>query len=237
MYRVRDEKVWWEEDGVEKELGGVETPLVDIHQDLAPHAEVQRVLLPVGDYILVGPENHLIVVEEKRLPDLVTSWRARRLQRQLRRMLMANDGGVNVLGLRSATMLSLVDAYKYRQVPEISLDLLKWQSLGGLVGFLPFSPDGTLATLRDWRAVLRPGSHLFSILAGDDRNKPRESMSRVAKGLRALVPGVGYEVGRRWAEASGENLLTALQMTDEQLKEAGLNVRVRRALAQMLGDE
>lgn len=213
---------------------------VDVHQDLAHHPDVLTRRLEVADYSFVTFESVQTLVEEKRLGDLLSSFSSRRLQRQLRKMMQTNPEGINILGLRASGSVSLLQGTLWLDVPpELALDLLKWQGLGGLIGFLPHNKGRVLETLQQWQAVLQPGRHLFSILAGDDRGRreqkeaKRQDMKPVAQALRRLFKGVGYELGVRWAEAAGQDLLKALTMPDESLTASGVHrgiIKKRREL-------
>lgn len=199
---------------------------------MVEEATVHRVHLERGDYVTSTNAGHIMLVEEKRLPDLVGSWRSRRLQRQLRHLLASNPDGLNVLALRAPNYLGET----LQENQDIVAELLKWQTLGGLLGMLPESSSLVFQELRRWRAVLQPGQGLFSILAGDDRPKraSREPMTPCGAALRAVLQGVGYKTGKSWAAAAGENLLRALSMSEEELSRAGVNKTTRARLAKLL---
>ena len=177
--------------------------------------------LKTGDYVFAA-KDHVVVVEEKRVADLLTSWKDRRLQRQLRRIKQANPEGINILALRASGSVPSLNEILWLDVPtELSLDLLKWQALGGLVGFLPYYPQGVLDTLKTWRAILRPGQHLYSVLAGTETERMPEKMTEVGYALRRLFKGVGPKLGAAWAEAAEQDLTKALLMPDNEVKKLG----------------
>ena len=177
--------------------------------------------LRVGDYVFAKKE-HVVVVEEKRVADLLTSWKDRRLQRQLRRIKQANPGGINILALRASGSVPSLNELLWLDIPaEITLDLLKWQALGGLVGFLPYYPQGVLDTLKTWRAILKPGQHLYSILAGTETERMPEKMTEVGYALRKLFKNVGPKLGAAWAIAAEQDLTKALRMPDNEVKKLG----------------
>lgn len=216
----------------DKTVGYTDHILVDVFQkDVVKvgDPETMRVSLPVGDYLFLTPEKRLVVVEEKRLGDLVSSYSSRRLQRQLRRVRLANPDGVSVVALRaSGERPALEETMWAAMPPELMVDLVKWQLLGGLVGFLPHDPHEALGVLRTWQAILHPGVHLFSIVAGSDLEPKRERLTEVAYALRKLFVGVGPKTGAAWAAAAHEHLLEALTMPDEALKPLGVRPAVVR---------
>mgnify|MGYP001601772254 CR=1 FL=1 len=177
--------------------------------------------LKVGDYVF-ATKDHVVVVEEKRIPDLLTSWGGRRLQRQLRRIKQANPDGINILALRASGSVPSLNELLWLDIPpELTLDLLKWQALGGLLGFVPYYPKGVLETLQTWRAILKPGQHLYSVLAGTEVERMPEKMTPTGYALRRLFKGVGPKLGAAWAAAGQESLVQALAMPDRVLKDLG----------------
>ena len=241
-YSIVDGAVVWEG----KPLGPAAHILVDSKQaDVRAIVERGRsqvpatvVTLPVGDYVFVSPSGLLCIVEEKRRGDLATSYRARRLQRQLRNMREHGDA-VLVLGLRAGSTDSMSGLYDWRDA-EVGVDIMKWQVLGGLVGVLPEDPAATLRTLRDWQGALQPGRHLLSVLAGDDKARRAEhetkGLTPTARALSRLIKGVGPTTAAAWAVVGKEDLLKCLRLTDKQLTKAGLNKTVRAHLKELLDD-
>lgn len=195
----------------------------------------EKVTLEAGDYIYHNGI-HLLLVEEKKLPDLYDSWKSRRLQRQLRHLLEANPDGINILALRGSARHALQEIFWQGDVPELALDLLKWQVHGGLIGFLPARPSAIVNTIKAWGSVLKPGRGLLSILAGDDRTRQhfREPMTPVASALRRLLPGVGPKRAPLMAEACGESLITFFAADDDTLKRWGVTPAVLRKLREVV---
>lgn len=208
---------------------------VDAHQDwaqLAKQAGCVVKQLKCGDYSFSTLDGLPVLVEEKKLRDLISSWSARRLQRQLRKMLQANPEGANVLALRASGAAPSLAETLWTEIPqELCLDLLRWQLLGGIIAFLPYSPQAVLEALTDYRACLRPGRALLSVLAGDDRDKEKQAtLSNTAYALIKMCKGVGRVTAASWAELSQQHLSIAINMTDEQLKQAGVRKGVREWL-------
>ena len=216
-YYVEQDSIWW--DG--KELAPVSSILVDVNQQsLKPYIEatkpddIKLARLPVGDYVFVGATGAIVVVEEKRLRDLVESWKARRLQRQLRHVAMAGD--VAILALRGfgSNMFELWEADDF--LDEVWMDVLRWDLALGNVGFLPADDGAVLASLRQWRAICQDGPHFFRAVSGDDRHRKLKPLSPTANALMRSVDHVGREMAPRIAAHFGEDFLRALSASDEE---------------------
>ena len=231
MYTVEEGQICYNN----KPLAPANKVIIDVHQDLAAVADKKIVVqrLPEGDYCMVGVGGHIILLEEKKQADLDTSWRSRRLQRQLRKMLEVNPDGINGLALRLHfnDMMGEQGGTYLLQWNELLLDLAKLQLLSIPIVFLP--GHGVVDHLTQLCAVMQPGRHLLSPLAGDDRGKVREKMEPVALALRMALKGVGYKLANVWAEASGQNLPRALSMTEEEMKEIKLPANVRRKVEEL----
>ena len=205
----------------------------------------EKVTLEAGDYIYHNGI-HLLLVEEKKLPDLYDSWRSRRLQRQLRHLLEANPDGINILALRGSARHALQEIFWQGDVPELALDLLKWQVHGGLIGFLPARAGSVVATIKEWGSVLKPGRGIWDIVRGDDRTlAKRKRIGREEKdedrpttpveaALQRLLPGVGRVRSRVLGEACGQNLLAFYAADDETLKRWGVTPSVLRKLREVV---
>ena len=239
MYRLEDGNIYNDD----RLLGTTKEILVDTRQsevdrqmEVVPPARLQT--LPFGDYLFVTPSQHIVTLEEKRQDDLDTSWRARRVQRQLREAHAANPEGINGLALRLNNPLAWLGAEDggtyYIRSNELLLDLAKLQLLGIPVVFLP--GHKIVPHLEALRAIMQPGRHLLSPLAGEDNRKPREKLKGVAAAIRGGLPGVGAAIATRWAEASGQNLGRAFTMTEDELKQAGVPANVRRTLGGLRGE-
>jgi hypothetical protein len=215
-----------------KPLAPANKVIIDVHQDLAAVADKKIVVqrLPEGDYCMVGVGGHIILLEEKKQADLDTSWRSRRLQRQLRKMQEVNPDGINGLALRLHSTGGQGGVY-LMQWNELLLDLAKLQLLSIPIVFLP--GHGVVEHLTQLCAVMQPGRHLLSPLAGDDRGKVREKMEPVALALRMALKGVGYKLANVWAEAADQSLPRALSMTEEEMKEIKLPANVRRRVEEL----
>ncbi|HHT9130865.1 MAG TPA: hypothetical protein ACFYED_00055 [Candidatus Tripitaka californicus] len=213
---------------------------IDAHQDCAPYMRAAGAAirqLKYGDYSFNTLDALPVLVEEKKLHDLITSWRARRLQRQLRKLLQENPAGANVLALRAAGAVPTLAETLWTEIPtELYLDLLRWQLLGGVVAFMPYAPQAVLETLTDWRACMRPGRALLSILAGDDRpqRQQQEQLTDTAYALMKLCKGVGRATAASWAQAANQSLNTAINMDEQLLKQAGVRKGAREWLQSVL---
>jgi hypothetical protein len=229
MYSVRDGRIYSDN----KEIGHVGEILVDTRQsevdrdtEIVSPARLQT--LPYGDYLFVTPTGQIVVLEEKKQGDLDTSWRQRRLQRQLRLALEHNEEGITGLALRLHGPLAIFAEQAgtfYFQWDELLIDLAKLQALGIPVVFLP--SRRVISHLVKLRAALQPGIALLSALAGDDRGRVREKMKPAEMALRQAVDGVGKTLAVKWAEAADQDLVVALSMTDKEMKAVGLPINVR----------
>ena len=198
--------------------------VVDTAQTDSYPPDVKRLRLKTGDWLLYNGET-LLLVEEKRLSDLKRSWKARRLQRQLRWMLQANPSGLNILGLRGSGPSTLQETFWDYLPQELALDLLKWQALGGLVGYLPHSPRFLPKVIREWSASLKPGVPLLSILAGRDLDKRPKASSPFEQALMRLFDGVGRVTAEKIA-ARVPSLAAMLNISDEELRAAKIPAKV-----------
>lgn len=231
-YTVKEGQVWWEG----KAIGKADNILIDCHQyraDLLKSVYTEIVELPVADYVLVTRAGWVVGVEEKKEPDLYSSWYSHRLQRQLRHLLQACD--VAVLGIVPVTLFGLSAEDEARIVKE----LMAWQLMGGLVVRLPTHPHNTVKWLREWRSWLQPGRHLLSILAGDDRQRKREkgrhSLSPCAKALSRLLVGCGPVLSEKIAAYFNYDLVTALSASMEEWAKAGGHKGILKELANVRG--
>lgn len=218
--------------------------LVDSHQDLAQvvkagwreHQFVVKAL-PVGDYVFVA-QRKVVVVEEKRPADLATSIRSRRLQRQLRQIMLA--GEVSALGLRLEREWG--DRQRvYGLEDEVGYEIVKWEMLGGLVLFLPPSPEQVGDALLTLQAILKPGSHQLSILAGTDGGRETSpSFPPWARALRKVVKGVGPKTLGALVERYGREsqpLIAALAAPDEEWQALGINKGVIKERRRVVENE
>lgn len=178
-------------------------------------------MLPWGDFVFVTPTGKVCALEMKRPSDLVGSYFKRRLQRQLRREKLSAD--IPALGLRETGGRAFMALYE--DMPDdLRVDLAKWQVLGGLVIPLPEDAASIVRTITDLRAVLQPGDHLYTIVAGTDeeRRKPKVQMDNTAKALYAMSicgPKTAIQVSAYFKGS----LVKALSATDAEWKAAGAN--------------
>ena len=192
----------------------------DMRHDLPPGVVVTR--LPVGDYVFVTPASsaapcgQVVVVEEKKLDDLYSSWTARRLQRQLREVRAAGD--VAVLALRGTQGL---DTY----LDWLNIELVKWQAIGGLVVSLPPEQSGVFAMLSKLREVLPPGAHLYTVVAGEDRRVSRKAKTPVGRALATLLTGVGPVLGDKLSSEGDHDIVRALKLEPATLRRLGVRTR------------
>jgi hypothetical protein len=210
-------------------LGPADAIYIDTSQpdfyDGVPDGCIRKKLI-VGDYVLVTALGQVVGVEEKRPGDYASSWSSRRLHKQLRRILQACDIGVLALRLPEIVWYQPEDEMLQRHSGnDQGLDLLKWQTQGGLVGILPYGVEDVLVALRRWRAALTPGQHLFSAISGTDKRRP-VAESPNAQAFMRLFDYCGPTVGNKLASFFG-TVGNALKSPDEEWKSAGASSRIR----------
>lgn len=186
----------------------------DLHVAAGKAEGFTVIRLPVGDYVFMTHSGKIVAVEEKKYGDLISSYARRRLQRQLRQCLTGAD--IAILAMRAEN--DLLVAYP---MDELMVDLIKWQVLGGYIGYLPASAHAVLQELASWRTILQPSRATLSVIAGSDVQKPKTPGTPVSAAIQRLITGVGPVTGSKLAEAFGQNLLNMLSATDAALTKAG----------------
>ena len=237
MYEVKKDELWSEG----KSLGTTDTLYVDSRQDIVGYLKQGRrekisiARLPEGDYIMVTPSGLTVGIEEKKSPDLAGSLRSRRLQRQLRRLEKAVD--IPLLGLRFMGWGG-EDAFtpEWWQHGSLNMpvELLKWSLRGGIV-LLPSDEDFLIRTLRRVRNILQPGRHLFTIVAGTDQKVT--GSSGFNRAVQRMIDGVGPSTASKVENYYNRNLRALLYDNEEGWAKAGLNVRQRTNLEELLNED
>lgn len=241
-YVVHDKIIYMAEDGQETELGPSSEIYMDGRQDTAPYGKVTDGFtvksLPIGDYVFTTQDDRLVVVvEEKKLHDFTSSYRSRRLQRQLRQGWFGAD--IAVLALRvdmeEHVWHGLHEEITSEMLDEegIALDLVKWQEIGGRIITLPMHPGAVLPRLRALRAVLKSGRHQLSILAGTDQPRRRQASTPVGQALQATFKGLGPTVADRLAARGG--LGRVLELSDDDWRNEGANKTVLEKRRELMG--
>ena len=236
MYEVKKDELWLGE----RKLGTSDTLYVDSRQDIVGYLKQGRrekisiARLPEGDYVMVTPSGLTVGIEEKKAADLAGSLRSRRLQRQLRRLEKAVD--IPLLGLRFMGW-SGEDAFEPEWWQHGSLnmpvELLKWSLRGGIV-LLPSDEDFLIRTLRRVRNILQPGRHLFSIVAGTDQKVT--GSSGFNRAVQRMIEGVGPSTADKVEDYYNKNIRALLFDNEEGWAKAGLNVRQRTNLEELLNE-
>ena len=166
--------------------------------------------LSVGDYIFVTPSGMTVGIESKTGGDFQTSKDKQRLQRQSRDLIAAVD--VAMWGL-------LLLPGEEWSTPCLT-DMVKWQAMGGSIQILPWDVYQTAQVLVELRTIMQPGTHLRSILRGDDWKRPEEiEMSPCATALRRIFEGVGVRIAMLLDNKYGGDIIKALSAPDEEWKE------------------
>ena len=166
--------------------------------------------LSVGDYIFVTPSGMTVGIESKTGGDFQTSKDKQRLQRQSRDLIASVD--VAMWGL-------LLLPGEEWSTPCLT-DMVKWQAMGGSIQILPWDVYQTAQVLVELRTIMQPGTHLRSILRGDDWKRPEEiEMSPCATALRRIFEGVGVRIAMLLDNKYGGDIIKALSAPDEEWKE------------------
>ena len=166
--------------------------------------------LSVGDYIFVTPSGMTVGIESKTGGDFQTSKDKQRLQRQSRDLIASGD--VAMWGL-------LLLPGEEWSTPCLT-DMAKWQAMGGSIQVLPWDVYQTAQVLIELRTIMQPGTHLRSILRGDDWKRPEEiEMSPCATALRRIFEGVGVRIAMLLDNKYGGDIIKALSAPDEEWKE------------------
>ena len=165
-----------------KSLGSKDEIYVDGRQDVAGYVKKSNrkgftvAKLTEGDYVFVTASGLTVGVEEKKAHDLCNSLRARRLQRQLRRLEGSVD--IPILGLRFTDKGRSKSQFSpdWWQLNNLNLivELLKWDLRGNTI-LIPSGETQVLSTLKRVKNILQPGQHLLSIIAGDDYKRVQDS--------------------------------------------------------------
>ena len=233
MYEAKNGELWLGE----KKLGTADTIFVDGRQDIAGYIKqrgrkkISVAQLPEGEYVMVTPSGLTVGIEEKKPSDLAGSLRTRRLQRQLRRLEKVVD--VPLLGLRFMARGGFTP--KWWQFGSLSMpvELLKWSLRGGIV-LLPHGEDNLIKTLRRVRNILQPGRHLFSIVAGSDQKVTGKTGFNRA--VQRMIEGVGPSTASKLEEHYDGDIKSLLFDNEEGWAEAGLNVRQKANLEELLDE-
>ena len=166
--------------------------------------------LSVGDYIFVTPSGMTVGIESKTGGDFQTSKDKQRLQRQSRDLIASVD--VAMWGL-------LLLPGEEWSTPCLT-DMVKWQAMGGSIQILPWDVYQTAQGLIELRTIMQPGTHLRSILRGDDWKRPEEiEMSPCATALRRMFSGVGVRIAMLLDNKYDGDIIKALSAPDEEWKE------------------
>ena len=227
-YYLKDSELWVED----QRLGNSDALFLDTrqtglvkwaeHSHYAGWPELVVCQLPYGDYVFVSKQG-VVAIEAKTIPDLMGSWERRRLQRQLRHLLTAAP--IAVLGIET-------QAIAYDIPTEMLLDLAKWDMGLGSITILPGTYGELIPFLVQLRAIIAPGAHLLTPIAGTDT--PRVRVTDCSTALERLFNGVGRKTSTAIADYYNQDLRSALSGTEEEwLKIPGVNrgtIKSRRRL-------
>ena len=223
-----------------KSLGSKDEIYVDGRQDVAGYVKKSNrkgftvAKLTEGDYVFVTASGLTVGVEEKKAHDLCNSLRARRLQRQLRRLEGSVD--IPILGLRFTDKGRSKSQFSpdWWQLNNLNLivELLKWDLRGNTI-LIPSGETQVLSTLKRVKNILQPGQHLLSIIAGDDYKRVQDS-SPFRKLVRRLIDGVGPTAAIKLEEHYEGSVKALLDDNEDGWKDAGLHIGQRKTLGELL---
>jgi hypothetical protein len=217
LYSVKENELYFDD----LLIGGTDTIYVDSRQgDMLKF--VKRGLYPtewprlavkqlsVGDYIFVTPSGMTVGIESKTAGDFQTSKDKQRLQRQSRDLIASVD--IAMWGL-------LLLPGEEWSTPCLT-DMVKWQAMGGSIQILPWDVYQTAQVLIELRTIMQPGTHLRSILRGDDWKRPEEiEMSPCATALRRVFTGVGVRIAMLLDNKYEGDIIKALNAPEEEWRE------------------
>ena len=166
--------------------------------------------LSVGDYIFVTPSGMTVGIESKTAGDFQTSKDKQRLQRQSRDLIASVD--IAMWGL-------LLLPGEEWSTPCLT-DMVKWQAMGGSIQILPWDVYQTAQVLVELRTIMQPGTHLRSVLRGDDWKRPEEiEMAPCATALRRIFTGVGVRIAMLLDNKYEGDIIKALNAPEEEWRE------------------
>ena len=167
--------------------------------------------LSVGDYVFVTPAGLTVGIESKTADDFQTSKDKQRLQRQSRDLISSVD--IAMWGL-------LLLPGEEWSTPCLT-DLVKWQAMGGSIQILPWDVWQTAQVLIELRVIMQPGTHLRSILRGDDWKRPAETdeLSPCASALRRMFTGVGVRMAMLLDNKYESDIIKALSAPEDEWRE------------------
>ena len=167
--------------------------------------------LPVSDYLFVTPSGLTVGIESKTPGDFQTSKNKQRLQRQSRDLLSSVDIAMWGLNLNPGEEWS---------TPCLT-DMVKWQAMGGSIQILPWDVWQTAQVLVELRIIMQPGTHLRSILRGDDWQRPADvaELSPCATALRRMFTGVGVRIAMLLDNKYEGDIIKALSAPDDEWRE------------------
>ena len=181
----------------------------DLYPSQWPRFVVKQ--LPTADYLFVTASGLVVGIESKTANDFMTSRLIQKLQRQSRELMDAVD--IPMWGL----MLRPGEEWETRCL----VDMVKGQAMGGSIQVLPWDMFQTAELLVDLRTIMQPGTHLSTILQGDDWKRPEEiKLAPCATALRRLFVGVGVKIALLLDNHFEGDIIRALSASDEEWKQA-----------------
>jgi ERCC4-type nuclease len=167
--------------------------------------------LSVGDYVFVTPEGMIVGIESKTAKDFFDSKVQQKLQRQSRDLVASVD----------IAMWGLLLLPGEEWTTPCLTDIVKWQAVGGSIQILPWDLHQTAQVLVELRTIMQPGTHLRSILRGDDWRRPDDvkDLSPCATALRRMFTGVGVKMAVLLDTKYEGDIIKALSAPEDEWRE------------------
>lgn len=220
MLEVKDGQLQQGDSG----LGPSTALFIDVGEPTPNNGAYIKTKLPNRlDYAFCLDNGKVVGLESKTVSDLISSWRSRRLQRQLRDMLSEVD--IPVLLVRASDEIDyiMLDAW-----PEIQVDLVKWQLIGGYLFMAPYETEHLFSFLSEAKAAMNGQRNLRTIISGVDRTKPKGNKQEAA--LQAIIKGCGPVMSKKLI-GTFHTVGGVLRAKDKELREAGATSAVVRRVA------
>lgn len=207
-----------------KVLGPASALYVDSGENVTGPGVVRRQMPNRMDYAFALKSGKVVGLESKKLSDLISSHRARRLQRQLRDMFDTVDIPILILRSTGTSWRGLAE------FPDLMLDLVKFQLLGGIIAHAPADDASMYEFLGELKATLEGNRNLRTVIAGTDKKKV--TGTKFEARLQRLLDGCGPAMARRLARAF-PNISAVLMAPETALKEAGATRPVIKQIKEM----